>query len=170
MNAPMSPPTPAGLGILIQEVGRLFRRRFEQRARAAALPLTRNQCSVLAAVARDEGVTQAALAQYLDLEPITLVRLIDGLEAAGLLERRGNPRDRRVRMLYLTEAALPLLEQIHAVRQALREDALAGLSAERREQLVADLQLLKINLLGMMTSGDDGETPAPATPARQTAL
>ena len=169
MNAPIPPPSAAGLGVLIQEVSRLFRRRFEQRARAAALRLTRNQCSVLAAVARDEGVTQAALAQYLDLEPITLVRLIDGLEAAGLLERRGNPRDRRVRMLYLTEAALPLLEQIHAVGHALREDALAGLPAERREQLVADLHLLKINLLAMMALGDDGQTAAPAAPARQSA-
>jgi DNA-binding MarR family transcriptional regulator len=170
MNAPISPRTHAGLGILMQEVGRLFRRRFEQRARAAALPLSRNQCSVLATVARDEGVTQAALAQHLDLEPITLVRLIDGLEAAGFIERRGNPRDRRVRMLYLTEAATPLLEQIHAVGQALREDALAGLSVERRAQLVADLHLLKANLLGMMQSGDGGETAAPAAPAQQRAL
>lgn len=170
MNPPISPRSAAGLGILIQEVSRLFRRRFEQRARAAALPLSRNQCSVLAAVARDEGVTQAALAQYLDVEPITLVRLIDGLEGAGLLERRGNPRDRRVRLLYLTEAALPLLDQVHAVRQALREDALAGLPAERREQLVADLQLLKTNLLGMMMSGEDGETTVPAAPAAQSAL
>jgi len=170
MNAPISPPSAAGLGVVIQEVSRLFRRRFEQRARAAALPLTRNQCSVLAAVARDEGVTQAALAQYLDLEPITLVRLIDGLAAAGLLERRGNPRDRRVRMLYLTEAALPLLEQIHAVRLALREDALAGLSAERRAQLVVDLHRLKSNLLGMTMSSGDEETAAPAAPAPQSAL
>jgi MarR family transcriptional regulator, transcriptional regulator for hemolysin len=170
MNAPISPPSAAGLGILIQKVSRLFPRRFEQPARAAALPLTRNQCSVLAAVGRDEGVTQAALAQYLDLEPITLVRLIDGLEAAGLLERRGNPRDRRVRILYLTEAALPLLERVHAVRRALREDAQAGLPAEPREQLVADLHLLGVNLLGMMALGDGGQTATPAAPARQRAL
>jgi DNA-binding MarR family transcriptional regulator len=170
MKAEISPPAHAALGVLIQEVGRLLRRRFEQRARAAGLPLTRSQCSVLAAVARDEGVTQAALSQYLDVEPITLVRLIDGLEAAGLLERRVNPRDRRVRMLFLTDAAAPLLEQIQALGQALREDALAGLSEARREHLVADLRLLKSNLLGALQGGN-GETAAgPPTAARRRAL
>ena len=123
-----------------------MRRRFEKRVREAALPLSRSQCSVLFRVAREEGMRQATLAQILDMEPITLVRLIDRLEQAGLIERRLNPRDRRVRLLYLTPAALPVLEQIHRLGALVRDEACADLPKERQEALMADLFRLKNNL------------------------
>ncbi len=148
MSGSTSGPAEPSLGPLIQEVGRLFGRRFAERARAASLPFSRNQCLVLANLARNEGLTQAALAQLLEIEPISLVRLIDGLEEAGMLERRVNPRDRRCWMLYLTPAATPVLEQIRAVGKSVRETALAGVPAKRRETLVADLRRLKENLSG----------------------
>lgn len=160
MNETPAEPAEPPLGALVQELGRLFRRRFAERARAASLPFNRSQCSVLANLARNEGVTQAALAQLLDIEPITLVRLIDGLEQAGMVERRVNPRDRRCWMLYLTAAAAPVLERIRAVGEAVREEALAGLAPERRAALTADLGRLKENLSG--TPADEGETLAPA--------
>jgi DNA-binding MarR family transcriptional regulator len=140
-----SSPEPV-LGSLVRDVARLMRRRFELRAREASLPLSRSQCSVLFRVARDEGMTQATLAQILDMEPISLVRLIDRLELAGLIERRLNPRDRRVRMLYLTPAAQPVLEQIHRLAALVQEEACSDLPPERRETLMADLHRLKANL------------------------
>jgi MarR family transcriptional regulator, transcriptional regulator for hemolysin len=159
MSGPTSAPAEPSLGALIQEVGRLFRRRFAERARAASLPFNRSQCSVLSMLARNEGLTQAALAQLLDIEPISLVRLLDGLEEAGMIERRVNPRDRRCWMLYLTAAATPVLEQIRAVGKSVREEALAGVPAQRREMLVADLRRLKENLssASLEIPADDGE-------------
>ena len=75
------------LGFVLNDVARLMRKRFEQRARAAALGLTRAQAAVLANLARQEGINQAALAQTLELEPITLARLLDRLQAVALIER-----------------------------------------------------------------------------------
>jgi MarR family transcriptional regulator for hemolysin len=159
MSGPIAAPAEPSLGALIQEVGRLFRRRFAERARAVSLPFSRSQCSVLAMLARNEGLTQAALAQLLDIEPISLVRLLDGLEEAGMIERRVNPRDRRCWMLYLTAAAAPVLEQIRAVGRLVREEALAGVPAKRRETLIADLRRLKENLsvASLEIAADDGE-------------
>ena len=98
------------LGFVLNDVARLMRKRFEQRARAAALGLTRAQAAVLAHLARQEGVNQVSLAQILELEPITLARILDRLQAAGLVERRPDPKDRRAHLLYLTPSAFPLLD------------------------------------------------------------
>src|SRR5258707_15845407 len=93
------------LGFVLHDVARFLRKRFELRGRDAQLGLTRAQWSVLAHLARQEGINQAALAQILEIEPITLVRLLDRLQAAGLVERRPDATDRRARVLYLTPAA-----------------------------------------------------------------
>lgn len=135
------------LGFVLNDVARLLRKRFEQRARAASLGLTRAQSSVLANLARQEGVNQAALAQILDLEPITLARLLDRLQSAGLIERRADPRDRRAHLLYLTEAAYPLLDRIFALAAQVREDALAGVGEAERSRLLDLLAEMKGNLI-----------------------
>lgn len=135
------------LGFVLNDVARLLRKRFEQRARAASLGLTRAQSSVLANLARQEGVNQAALAQILDLEPITLARLLDRLQSAGLIERRADPRDRRAHLLYLTEAAYPLLDRIFALAAQVREDALAGVAEAERSRLLDLLAKMKGNLI-----------------------
>src|SRR5260221_10345168 len=93
------------LGFLLHDVARLMRKRFEQNARD--LGLTRSQCQVLAHLARNEGIQQSALADILEVEPITLTRILDRLEDGGLVERQAHPTDRRVRLLRLTEAARP---------------------------------------------------------------
>src|SRR5436190_20361761 len=100
------------LGFLLHDVARLLRTRFDQRARA--LGLTRAQWSVLAHLSRQEGLNQSALADVLEVEPITLARLLDRLEAARLVERRPDPADRRARLLYLTAPARPLLDDMRA--------------------------------------------------------
>ena len=88
------------LGFLLHDVARLMRKRFEQKARG--LGLTRSQYSVLAHLARNEGIQQGGLAEILEVEPITLTRILDRLEEAELVERRAHPKDRRIRLLHLT--------------------------------------------------------------------
>ena len=137
------------LGFVLNDVARLMRKRFEQRARAAALGLTRAQAAVLAYLARQEGINQAALAQLLELEPITLARLLDRLQAAVLIERRPDPKDRRAHLLYLTAAAYPLLDRIFALAAEVREDALAGVAEPDRDRLLDLLLEMKANLIGV---------------------
>jgi MarR family transcriptional regulator for hemolysin len=135
------------LGFVLNDVARLLRKRFEQRARATRLGLTRAQASVLAYLARQEGINQAALAQTLEIEPITLARLVDRLQAVALVERRPDPGDRRARLLYLTPAAYPLLERIFALAAEVREEALAGVPEADRVRFLDMLLAMKSNLL-----------------------
>ena len=145
------------LGFLLHDVARLLRKRFEQKARAVGL--TRAQWQALAHLARREGIHQGGLADILDIEPITLVRILDRLEAANLVERRPHATDRRLRLLYLTPQAHPLLEQIWRLGTETREEALGGIAAADREQLITTLLAMKTNLI---------QTSAPTTaPAQQ---
>jgi DNA-binding MarR family transcriptional regulator len=134
------------MGFLLHDVARLMRKRFEQHARANNLGLTRSQAAVLGRLSRQEGINQVTLAQLLELEPITLVRLLDRLQAAGLIERRPDPQDRRARSLYLTPRARPLLDRVGALAYDVYNEALAGLSIPERERLVAALETMKSNL------------------------
>ena len=147
------------LGLVLHDVARFLRKRFEQRAREAELGLTRAQWSVLAHLSRNEGINQAALAQILEIEPITLVRLLDRLQAAGLVERRPDSSDRRARVLYLTPAARPLLERIWTLAAVVREEAMAGLAEEEREQLFRMLLKIKANLTEPVFHGTADEPP-----------
>lgn len=144
------------LGFLVHDVARLLRKRLEQRARAAGIGLTRAQWQVLAYLARSEGLNQASLAHLLEIEPITLVRLIDRLEAMGLVERRPDPRDRRQRNLFLTEKARPELARIRALGAEVREEALTGIDRAGRERLMGTLSAIKANLQ-RSSSLDEGE-------------
>jgi MarR family transcriptional regulator for hemolysin len=135
------------LGFVLNDVARLMRKRFEQRARAATLGLTRAQAAVLANLARQEGINQVSLAQILELEPITLARLLDRLQAAGLIERRPDPKDRRAHLLYLTESAYPLLDRIFALAAEVREDALAGIAEPERNLLLEMMIRMRANLI-----------------------
>ncbi len=138
------PPPETNLGFLLHDTARLLRKRFEQKARG--LGLTRAQWQVLATLARNEGLHQGALADILDIEPITLVRLLDRLQANGLIERRLHPTDRRLRLLYLTEAAHPILQRIHAIGAATREEAFAGIPEADRAVLLRVLMVTRANL------------------------
>src|ERR1700731_5393 len=86
-------------GFLLKETSRLYVERFEQRA--GALGLTLPQCKVLVFLADHEGISQMQLAELTELEPMTLVRVLDRTESDGWLERRNDPADRRARRLYL---------------------------------------------------------------------
>src|SRR5216683_818956 len=87
-------------GFLVNDVARLFGRRFDHNGRR--LGLTRAQCRTLGYLARNEGINQAGMADLLEIRPMTLVRQIDRMEEAGWIERRPDPTDRRARRLFLT--------------------------------------------------------------------
>jgi MarR family transcriptional regulator, transcriptional regulator for hemolysin len=135
------------LGFVIHEVARLLRRRFEQYTRAEALGLTRAQCAVLAHLARQEGINQATLAQTMDIEPITLVRLLDRLEELGYVQRKPDPGDRRAYVLALTPKVRPMLERIYDLAGKVYDEALAGLSKADTARLLEQLSQMKGNLL-----------------------
>ncbi|HXT78903.1 MAG TPA: MarR family transcriptional regulator [Acetobacteraceae bacterium] len=135
-----------GLGFLLQETSRLMRRRFVQRAREAGLKVNRSEASVLVHVFHSPGISQATLANYLDIETISVVRLIDSLQAAGLIERRPHPTDRRIRTLWLTEAAATTVSQIQAIGRQVRAQALAGVPEEEHEYLFDLLSVVRTNL------------------------
>ncbi len=140
-----NPELDRSLGFLLHDISRLMRRRFDARARAVGL--TRAQWSVLIHLHRNEGMTQSALAEVLEVEKITLCRLLDRLEQAGWLERRAHPTDRRAKSLYLTDKAFPVNDEMRAISQAIREEAYAGMSAQEQEVLIDTLLRIKANLL-----------------------
>ena len=141
---PLNSPSPV-VGFLIHDVARLMRKRFEQRA--ASLGFTRSQWQVLVHLAKNEGIHQAGLAEILEVEPITLVRILDKLEARGLIERRQHPSDRRAWLLYLTADAHPSLSLLRAIGDATRSETLSGLSDTDTQRLVEALTLMKSNLV-----------------------
>ncbi|WP_454650029.1 MarR family winged helix-turn-helix transcriptional regulator [Bradyrhizobium liaoningense] len=132
------------LGFLLHEVARLLRKRFEQNARDCGL--TRSQWQVLAYLAQNEGISQTGLAELLEIEPITLVRIVDRLEAQGLIQRCPHPTDRRVWRLRLTSAAHPKVAQLRELGEQTRAEALFGVSDMDKIQFVKTLQALKVNL------------------------
>src|SRR5258708_26721134 len=145
-------------GFLLHDVARLMRKRFEQNARG--LERTGSQCWVLAHLARHEGIQQSGLAEILEVEPITLTRILDRLEEAELVERRAHPKDRRIRLLHLTPKAHPLLGEIFTIGAATRRGALEGAAEADRDQLFAILSAMKGNLLTKAATGTSGDRSA----------
>src|SRR5271155_3291084 len=135
-----------GVGHRVHGVARLIRRRFERSVRQAGLPITRLQASLLIRIARKPGVSQTAAATDLDIEPIALVRMLDRLHEEGLVERRAHPTDRRVRTLWLTPLAWPVVDRILAINLMIREEACAGLTPAARDMLMNALDHMKNNL------------------------
>jgi MarR family transcriptional regulator for hemolysin len=144
-------PNAPTLGFLLHDVARLLRRRFEQNARGYGL--TRSQWQVLAYLATNEGINQSGLAELLEIEPITLGRIIDKLEARGLIERHPDPSDRRAWLLHLTPVARPKLTQLRGLGDVTRAEALAGVSEADTERLLGTLLALKANLAGACDAG-----------------
>ena len=128
----------------IMDVARLLKTFADQRARQYGM--TRAQWAVLFRLDRSEGLKQSELAELLDLQPITLTRLLDRLSDNGLIERRADPNDRRANRLFLTPAARPLLERLTVLGEDMMGTVLAGLDAKTSERMLRDLGLVKENL------------------------
>ena len=121
-----------------------MRRSFNRRAQA--LGLSQAQWRALVHLARDEGLKQTVLAERLEIQPITLTRLIDRMEAAGWVERRPDPNDRRAVRLYLTSQVQPVLAEMRQAAERILDEAMRGLSADERAKLVETLCRMKQNL------------------------
>jgi len=132
------------LAFTLNDVARLLRTYADHAARRFGM--TRAKWAVLARLDRFEGLKQTELAEMLDLQPITLTRLLDGLADNGLIERRPDPDDRRAKRLYLTPAARPLLERLTDLGEDLMATALAGLNAAEVEAVLGNLTTVKENL------------------------
>lgn len=139
------------LGFLIHDVARLMRKRFE--ARASGLGLSAAQWRLLVRVTKEEGIAQARLAELLEIEPISVSRLIDRMEEGGWIERRTDPSDRRVRIIHPTAKAREAYAGVKGIAGEVYEEALTGLSPEGRRSLVFGLNTIADNL-------SDGETPS----------
>ncbi len=132
------------LAFTINDVARLLRTYADQKA--AQFGVTRAKWAVLSRLQRSEGLKQAELAEMLDVQPITLTRLLDGLASNGLIERRPDPDDRRANRLYLTPAARPLLESLGVLAEELMDTALANLKHDDIEAILTHFEIIKDNL------------------------
>lgn len=141
-----STPADRSLGFLLRDTSRLMRRRFVQRAKEAGLNLNRSEALVLVHVSQSPGTSQTRLANALDIETISVVRLIDTLQDAGLIERRPHPTDRRIRTLWLTPAAEAALTQIQAIAGFVDAQALTDLSEKEHQKLLYLLDTIRSNL------------------------
>jgi MarR family transcriptional regulator, transcriptional regulator for hemolysin len=128
----------------ISDVGRLLRTCADQKARLHGM--TRAQWAVLLRLERLEGLKQSDLAEDLDIQPITLTRLVDRLCDNGLIERRPDPNDRRAKRLYLTPAARPLLDRIETQVEELAGTVLAGVDPAAVGVMLTQLGLARDNL------------------------
>lgn len=130
----------ASIGFLMNDTARLFRKALD--ARATQTGVTGLQWRLLAWVSRNPGASQGFLADRLEVEPITVSRMVDRLVEAGHIERQADPADRRAWKIYLTDGATPIVSDLRAMADALVEQALAGLSPTER----ADLERLVLHV------------------------
>jgi MarR family transcriptional regulator, transcriptional regulator for hemolysin len=143
----------ANFGYLLKDLARLYTRRFEERAQA--LQLTLPQCKALGYLARHEGISQARLAELAELDPMSLVRILDHMESEGWVERRPDPNDRRARSLYVKDKARVILKEMTHLGDETRTEFLAALSAEETGRLIDMLERIHASARAL------GPLPAP---------
>ncbi len=141
------------VGFLLSDTARILRRIIDKRARS--IGMSRAQWAVLSRVSRNEGLRQVDLAAEMEMEPISVARIIDKLQAAGLVERRPDPDDRRAYRLHLLPAAGPVLEQVRAIGSSVLEPVLADFKPSEVDALVATLEGIRANLLSLEASGNE---------------
>ena len=134
-------------GYLLNDVTLLFRKHFDRRA--VKFGLTRAQWRATKMLYHREGLRQTELAEFLEMEPIAVGRVIDRLQAAGFVERRADPKDRRAWRLYTTEQSRVIIDDMELIARELRKDASRGIDYAELEQALAVLGRLKDNLLAL---------------------
>lgn len=153
-SPPLSPSASArrdpsyGIGFLLGDTNRMLRRIFNERV--TPLGLTQAQWRALVHLSRNEGLNQVSLSELLEVQPITVARLIDKLVAAGLVERRPDPNDRRAQRLFLTDQANPVLDRIWEIAEETYATVLSGLSPEECEILATLLTRMRGNLTTLL--------------------
>lgn len=140
------------IGFLIHDVARLYRRRFEEEARAHGLTLA--QWKALGAIHWKEAVTQVALAGYIDADPMTVSGILDRLEKRGLIERYAHPEDSRAKLSRLTNAGAELVREARHVGSELYHNSLVGLTEAEREAIISGLTRIRDNLINLGPEAD----------------
>lgn len=143
---------------LMQDVTRQLRTHFDRRA--TRFRLTRAQWRALKAIRRKEGLSQTELAEFLDMEPIPVGRVIDRLQKTGYIERRADPRDRRRWCLHLTPKAHAVVDEMEIIASGLRNDAVRGVTREDFATLLRVLARLKENLVALDSAPQQERDPA----------
>lgn len=128
---------------LLSDSSRLLRRAFDARVRT--LGMTSQQARLLLILQVNEGENQGFYAEVLEVEPISLTRMIDRMEEAGLIERRRDPADRRAWRLFLTDRSRQLIDQVRACLTGLEDEMLTGLDEGQRAALAGMLETIRVN-------------------------
>ena len=141
-------------GYLLNDVTLLFRKHFDRRA--VKFGLTRAQWRATKMLYHREGLRQTELAEWLEMEPIAVGRVIDRLQAAGFVERRADPRDRRAWRLYITEQARVIVGDMELIARDLRKDATRGVDSDELYQAMGVINRIKDNLQAL-DAGESGQ-------------
>lgn len=140
-----APKSITGFGFLLGETSRILRRRFEQRAQE--FNLTSAQWRAIGQLSRaPSGMTQVALAGVLDIEPMTVCRLVDRMEAAGFVRRLPNPNDKRAKLVCLTDRSVGMLDSMRKIALEVYEEAFDGMDDKERTTLIEGLKKINRNL------------------------
>lgn len=132
------------IGYLLSDSGRLLRKTFDERVRS--LGLTAVQARLLMSLVKFPDNNQAFYAERIEVEPITLTRIVDRMEEAGWVERVFDPNDRRARLLHLTDKSREIVEPLRGIVDALVEDMAEGLTAQEQDMLARLLEKVSANL------------------------
>ncbi len=140
-------------GYLLQDVTLLLRKHFDRRA--ARFGLTRAQWRALKCLHLRPGIRQSELAEFLEMEAIAVGRVIDRLQAAGFVERRADPSDRRCWRLHATELASTVTDGMEEIARGLRADAALGIELADMQHMVDVLERIKGNLQALEGGEDE---------------
>ena len=140
----------------LNDVARMIKTYADQQIRQFGM--TRAQWAVLARLEACEGLKQSELAEMLDIQPITLTRLVDRMCDNGLIERRSDPDDRRAKRLYLMPAARPLMERLSVLGRRILTEVLANVDRAEVERMVGRLDVMKENLRTAIQRGAEAAT------------
>ena len=155
----MREPTPSRqMAFLISDLARLLKTYVDQQARRYGM--TRAQWQVLSRLERSEGLKQAELAEMLDLQPITLTRLVDRLCDNGLIERRADPNDRRAKRLFLTKDARPLMDRLAVLGEEIMGEVLEGIDDADVALMLNKLGRAKENLREAIQKSSEARSEA----------
>ncbi len=133
---------------LLADASRLIRKLADRRL--GGVGLTRAQWQALGNLRRCGPMTQATLAEIMEVETATIARLIDRLEAAGWIERKAEAQDRRVKLVTMTEKATSIMDEVSVIGQKLRDDMLIDLSPDELETLISTLTKIKSRLVRLL--------------------
>ena len=145
---------------LLHDVARLLRHEADRRASTQGL--TRAQWVILFWLSRQPGLSQKELSELLEVEPITVARLIDRLESRGLVERRPDARGRRIWRLHLLPPAEPVLAAMQIERAAIHRMATTHIDTETEATMIEGLRKMKATILGECRARPEARDGVPA--------